>query len=203
MNEFKEVPANKSSISTRKLLCGVGVNDSNYKTSMIIDGKTLRCPYYKRWQSMIVRCYSKEFAARRPTYSECYVCDEWLIFSNFKKWMEKQNWKGMDLDKDVLYQGNKVYGPSTCIFISPQLNLLLGNSKKSRGKYPQGVSFHKQTGKFRAALSVDGKNTHIGLFDSEGEAYSAYKKEKYNLIKQAASNLNDSLKTALLNYKIS
>ena len=38
----------------------------------------------------------------------------------------------------------------------------------------KGVYYHKQTGKWAAKISVNGKNKHIGLFDDSKEAALAY-----------------------------
>jgi hypothetical protein len=43
---------------------------------------------------------------------------------------------------------------------------------------PTGVYNHKQTGKFRAAIKVEGKNKHLGLFKTIEEAEFAYKEAK-------------------------
>jgi hypothetical protein len=37
-----------------------------------------------------------------------------------------------------------------------------------------GVGFHRQTGKWRARIYLHGKQTELGLFDSEEDAAKAY-----------------------------
>lgn len=96
----------------RELVYGVGVDDLDYpKKKLLPNGKYSFCPYYQRWRGMIRRCYSKAQLGKNPNYEGCTVCDEWLTFSNFKSWMEKQDWEGKELDKDLLVRGNKVYSP--------------------------------------------------------------------------------------------
>ena len=58
-----------------------------------------------------------EYLERRPAYKDVVVRQEWLTFSNFKRWMEKQDWEGKQLDKDIIVLGNKVYSPETCAFV--------------------------------------------------------------------------------------
>lgn len=128
---------------------GVGINDADYevKKSKKMNGKwkiVWMCPYYDRWTSMLSRCYSKKLQETHPTYKGCSVCDEWLRFSNFKKWMEEQNWEGRQLDKDFLFENNKVYSPSTCLFIPNKLNSFIITSGKARGEYPLGVHYMKK-----------------------------------------------------------
>jgi len=141
-----------------KLVCGVGFNDSDVVT---------KCdPFYSRWKGMLVRCYSAKYHAKRPTYIGCTVCDEWLTFSNFKSWMEKQDWKGKELDKDILVIGNKLYSPELCVFVTKLTNSFILDRASSRGSYPLGVYFDKKEGKIRAICKnpFSGKCEHLGYF---------------------------------------
>ena len=38
----------------------------------------------------------------------------------------------------------------------------------------RGASFHRQSGKWRASIGVNGKRVHLGLFDTPEEAHAAY-----------------------------
>lgn len=184
--KFIEIPVNKMSLSRRKPILGVGINDANYMVCQKINGKQFKCPYYKTWSSMLRRCYCDKCHKEYPTYKECSVCDEWLTFSNFKNWMEKQDWQGKELDKDLLIQGNKVYSEDTCLFVCNKVNLLINNNKSQRGGYPQGVCWHKASSKVRAQCRVGNKKIHIGIFETAHEAYQAYKEFKYKVIKEVA-----------------
>lgn len=86
---------------------------------------------YKTWYAMLQRCYS-ECYKNKPTYIDCYVCDEWLCYENFKKWYDKNYYtvenEIMNLDKDILVKGNKVYSPKTCCFVPKRLNILFVNT---------------------------------------------------------------------------
>jgi len=200
--KFIEIPATRMSLGKRSEICGVGINDSNYLTEMIINGKHVKCPFYSRWVDMIKRCYSKNSLRVRPTYNGCSVCKEWFIFSNFKSWMIKQDWKGKELDKDILSQGNKVYSPETCIFVSQEINKLITTSKAKRGIYPQGVSFEKSSGRFTSTCRINGRSKKIGRFKSPKEAYEKYIEFKSKLILDIANKQDEPLKTALVNISI-
>lgn len=180
----------------KKLVCGVGVNDS----ISAIKGKGWSCPFYQRWRQMLNRCYSEAYQVRFPSYKGCSVCYEWLTFSNFKLWMKKQDWKGKQLDKDILNKGNKVYSPSKCIFIPQELNKLLTDRKANRGKYPIGV--HKIGVNYRASCKKNGKAINIGAFSTAKEAFIAYKDFKLKLIRSIAEKQDEPLKSALLRVKI-
>ena len=197
---FKEIPASKKSIARRKPVFGVGTNDADYTIRKQVNGRQTSCPYYVTWRSMMERCYGDKYQARYPTYKGCKVCDEWLRFSAFKAWMMKQDWRGKALDKDILKQGNKIYGPQACLFITCAINNLLNNSAAARGDYPQGVE--PLGGKYRARCSNGGKYKHIGYFSTPEQAHEAYKIVKYKVIAKVANKQLEPLKSALLRYKI-
>lgn len=193
--EFPIIPASKSSLTKRKLICGVGVNDAEYKVSIVFEDKVKSCPYYSKWTSMLVRCYSTNY---NPTYKDVTVCKEWHIFSTFRLWMETQDWEGKQLDKDIIIPNSKVYSPETCVFVSQRVNSLLLDCGKSRGKYKQGV--HADRGKFKAKCSNgEGKQKHIGYFPTEQLAYEAYVTYKHALILKVSNEQEDErVKNGLL-----
>lgn len=181
--------------NSRSLVHGVGVNDADYKISF----KGAICPFYNRWAGMLERCYSKK---QHLCYSDCYVCDDWLLFSNFKKWMSSQDWKGKALDKDLLVQDNKVYSPETCVFIPASINNLLLRKKGPKRKCLTGVSYHLNSKRFTAKCSIYSKQLHIGYFKTEIEAHEAYKEVKYAHIRHVAEDLREPVKSALLRWEI-
>lgn len=196
---FIEKPVNKVSLSLRKLVSGIGVNDASYIVQPSTNGVVLMCPFYRIWKAILLRCYTST-NKKDPTYVDCYVCDEWIKFSNFKLWMEKQDWIGKEIDKDILIQGNKVYSPDTCLFVSKRINALVTIKKGREGKYKQGVI--KLYNKFYARCNIDGIQIPIGSFYTEGEAFAAYKEVKYKHIKEVAEKQSEPLRSALLKYKI-
>lgn len=181
-------------MAKRGLIFGIGVNDAPYPVlrAAYVDGKRKNvwsCPYYTRWYSMLRRCYSKVYHKVQPTYMDCMVCEEWLLFSNFRKWMESQKWEDRELDKDFLVEGNKVYSPSTCIFIPKKLNAFLTLNGSNRGKYPLGVNlktFYKDIRSesekpYVSSISSKwrgGKRTHLGVYFTIEEAHQRYLQEK-------------------------
>lgn len=187
MSEFIERTASLISLSARKLVYGAGINDSWYATHSKSDsGIRTRCPYYVVWADMIERVYSIKHKEKYPTYIGCSVAKEWITFSNFRAWMEKQDWRGKHLDKDILVCGNKHYSDNTCIFISGAMNSLLCNSAAIRGDNPQGVCWDKVNNKYEAYCNVKGKKKKLGRFKSVNKAEYEYLIFKADLIKQTA-----------------
>ncbi|NCB78654.1 MAG: hypothetical protein EOM41_01390 [Bacilli bacterium] len=171
-----------------KLVCGVGINDASYNINIKeelpkVNGKRKQkfiwvCPYYQKWLDMIKRCYRTD-KSKNPTYKDCSVCNEWLTFSNFKKWMETQDWEGKALDKDLLIYQNKVYSPETCCFVPQEINSFLTKCNKSRGQHPLGVDRIKRCAKFRCRINNGtGGNEYLGLYASEQAAHKAWQLAK-------------------------
>lgn len=189
----------------RRLVHGIGVNDAPYfTTSYDSEGKEHRCPYYSKWRSMLERIASPKMHAKYPTYAGCTIEPAWLVFSNFRAWMETQNWQERDLDKDLRVQGNRHYGPDTCMFIPQSLNKLLCVKAASRGEYPLGVSSCVINGKkyITAFCSFYGKHKNLGYFKTVEEASAAYKTAKLAYIQELATNETDpQIKAALLRIR--
>lgn len=187
----------------KKLVYGIGINDADYvvqkfETIGYINGKqkqkrVWRCPYYKTWANMLERCYSAGYQERHPTYRGCTVSKEWHTFSNFRAWMEEQDWEGKQLDKDLLIEGNKTYSSDTCVFVTQAVNKFTADSGAARGEWLIGVYWDKEKGKFKTQCSnpFTKKREHLGLFTSEQEAHEAWLKRKLELAHELASIQTD------------
>lgn len=190
-------------MSIRKLAYGVGNNDADYvvekrETIGCVGGKRRQklvwvCPCYRAWRDMLTRCYSAKYQERQPTYKGCSVSEEWLTFSNFRAWMLTQEWEGKQLDKDLLFQGNKVYSEDTCVFVSQTVNSFTNDYKAKRGKWLIGVCWHKSVEKFIASCSnpFTKKRENLGYFVCEQEAHEVWLKRKLELAHKLAAIQTD------------
>ena len=181
-----------------RLVYGFGINDANYAVSLRINGKRVWCPYYCTWKSMLERCYSELYLQKRPTYKGSKVCHKWKYFSNFKLWMEAQDWQGKQLDKDLLGNG-KFYSSETCNFVPSWLNNLFIDRGRARGKWPLGVSYHLRLKKFQSNVNIDAKQKYLGYFDTLEEASEVYCKAKLQYVQNKMKNYPDQrIKEAVL-----
>lgn len=183
----------------KKLVYGVGIDDADYvvmkrEETGHIDGKRKQkmvwvCPYYQTWKSMIVRCYSSKFQERSPTYKGCTVSEDWFTFSNFKAWMATKDWDGKQLDKDLLFEGNKVYSAETCVFVSQAVNSFTNDHGAKRGEWLIGVILDKKNDKFRARCCnpFTKKKESLGSFTCEKQAHKAWLKRKLELAHELAA----------------
>lgn len=175
---FIKTPRSKINISSGKLVHGVGINDADYNTRIIVNGKAVTCPAYRKWTSMLQRCYSSKCHAINPTYIGCSVCNEWLTFSNFALWFGSNNVEGWHLDKDIKIKKNKIYSPNSCLFVPQSINKLLNERTAKRGDWPIGVYFHKRDRIFPAQIRIEGKLVYLGSYITPELAHLAYKKAK-------------------------
>ena len=186
-----------------KLVYGVGINDADYvvqvkETVGYVDGRQKQrliwiCPYYRAWKDMLKRCYSTKYQERNPTYKDCSVSEEWLTFSVFKSWMEEQDWEGKQLDKDILFKGNKEYSADTCVFVTNMVNTFTLDCGASRGEYLIGVCWDKRDCKFqsRCRHPFTKRSEHLGYFNCPQEAHKAWLKRKLELAHLLAEEQTD------------
>ena len=186
-----------------KLVYGKGFNDKTRPAK--VGGKIVK--EYDLWLNMLKRCFSEKLQTRQPTYKGCNVSDNFLNYSFFYDWCQEQIGFGKvddkgrywQLDKDLLFVGNKTYSETACVFVPHEINSFFIDCGNARGEYPIGVYFHKQKGKFHAQCAVNGKQQHLGSFDTPEEAFAAYKPFKENLCKQLALKWQSEIDARLFN----
>ena len=165
---------------------------------------------YELWKNMLKRCYSDIIKKKQPTYEGCEVSDNFKSYEYFHEWCNEQigfNNQGWHLDKDLLIKGNKVYNESTCVFIPAEINSLLVKRESSRGEYLIGVYWNKTNKAFRACVNKNkGASEHLGYFNTEIEAFNAYKVAKESFIKEQANKWKDKIDErayeALMSYTV-
>jgi len=164
---------------------------------------------YLTWANMISRCYSTTAKECYPSYAKCTVVLEWHNFQNFARWYEENFYQiqgeAMELDKDILVKGNKIYSPSTCCIVPKSINSLFSHMSKKK-KLPIGIS---KKGKSKYTVQCRNRtngNLYLGLFGGLDEAFIAYKTFKENLIKEVAeehkSKIPVVLYDALIKYNV-
>ena len=130
------------------------------------------------WWGMLSRCYNEKYQEKCPTYKGCFVNKEWLNFQNFAKYYEDNYKEGYQLDKDLLFKGNKEYSSETCVFVPQYLNKFTLDSSAKRRKFLVGVTLcsYSKLKPYRASIRSAALNSriHLGLFATEEEAYQVW-----------------------------
>lgn len=190
---------------------GVGIIGDEYVGDG--NGKGNKC--YQTWAGIIMRCYYADYKNRFNTYNESTMHDDWIYYSNFKKWFDDNYYEvedkcdKMDLDKDILIKGNKHYSPDTCIFVPHSINNIFTKRNANRGLLPIGVSIDKnKTNKKYVAQcrSITKGVRGLGYFYTPDEAFLAYKQAKEKYIKEIADvhkhQIPEKLYNALYRYEV-
>ena len=196
---------------------GVDKNSNVPKMSEFKDGKCVHTWEYNKWQSMLQRCFDNKLKEKHPTYKDTACCERWLCFVNFLEDLEilkqEYSWnenEKLNLDKDILHKGNKIYGLENCVLVPQWINILFIKCDAKRGEYPIGVSYHKQRKKYRAFCNINGKLKGLGYYSTPLEAFNAYKIAKEQEIKRVANECilkgfiskDSRLYKAMISYQI-
>lgn len=158
---------------------------------------------YRIWTKMLERCYCEATQHKNPTYIGCQVSDCFKNFQHFYSWCSNQTGfyvEGFALDKDILVKGNKVYSEDTCCFVPKEINNLLLTSKRNRGNCVLGVYKINKSEKYRAEVRRNGRGCSLGCFNTEIEAFQAYKEAKEAHIKEIANKWKDQIDNRV--YKV-
>ena len=197
-----------------KIVFGVGYIGNGKHKVCDKNGKITKC--YRTWHDMLKRCYDEKFHEKCPTYKDCEVSEEFHNFQNFSYWYMDNYYEiegeNMCLDKDILWKGNKVYSPDTCIYVPERINTLFIKCDKTRREYPIGVCHDKRPRKFITHCRIydfkknKSKKIHLGYYDTQEKAFEAYKQFKEQYIKEVADYYKDKipkkLYDAMCNYEV-
>lgn len=190
---------------------GIGyVGVGKFKTQ--INGRNTK--EYNCWFNMFTRCYDNANRTKsHMRYIGCEVCKEWHDFQVFAAWFWQNYFfldgEDIELDKDILIKGNKLYSPETCCFVPESLNKFFTKSNFSRGKYPIGVSKDMERNCFVAVCTNKYgkvKEKLFKRFHNFEDAFLCYKDFKEKCCVQMAEYYKDILSNnvynALIKYKV-
>ena len=205
---MKEVKRNAIKDKLSPSVYGVGIVGIRYNTK--VDGK--HTTEYGTWKNMLRRCYSEKGRHKFQSYDDCTVSENFKKYSYFYEWVNKQvGFNSVDdmgnifqLDKDLLSKGNKIYSETTCVFLPLEINIALAIKDSKHKKFHVGV--RKNRNKYEVICCINSKSTYLGLFNTEIEAFNAYKQAKENYLKELADKwkgkIDDRAYEALMSYQV-
>lgn len=200
------------------------INDRTYPVhntdiSRVSNSSPSKTATYQAWACMKRRCIDNKYKEKYPTYIGVDASEDFKNFTKFHDWWFEQlgnDLPDIQLDKDLLVKGNKLYSPDTCLLIPNFVNKFLTKRDATRGDCLIGVDKHGQYKngdiRYRAGVSeydpISGKTgrKHIGCFRNELEAFHAYKSAKEAIAKKYADYLSGKVDSrvidALLNFQV-
>ncbi len=175
------------------------------------------------YNSMYMRCYDAETKKMFPHYRDCTMYEGWKQDKDlFIEWFEQNYYQVLneasEIDKDLLFKGNKIYSPSTCCILPQTLNRMLSNCVKPQsGRYgkkykdlPLGVSYDEARDKYYGFITMDsrlgGEKINLGYYDTPDEAFAEYKRHKQAYILMMAdlykNHIPKNIYQALLKFEV-
>jgi hypothetical protein len=88
------------------------------------------------WKSMIYRSFARDLPKDERRMSA--VSAVWKEFSKFYAWFVQQPCSELSqvfLNKDLLFPGNNVYGPSGCVLLPKEIHELLSEARITRSDF--------------------------------------------------------------------
>ena len=156
--------------------------ESTYRKSFI--RRRILKKSYSVWSGMLNRCYNKKHPNK--AYIGCSVCEEWYNYTNFEKWFDENYYtidgEEIELDKDILIRGNKIYSPDTCIFVPKRINSLFISLNKNNNK-TIGIDWKEKIHKYQVRCCFENDRKYIGVYSTEEESFNAYKQFKESYVK--------------------
>lgn len=152
---------------------------------------------YSVWRNILGRVYCEKTGHRHKAYAECEVCEEWHNYQNFSEWYETNMYQvgteKMQIDKDILYPGNKVYSPDKCLIVPQSINLIfVTKERKVDADLPTGIKrVHYADGTVKYSASYN--ENYFGVFEDLNTAIDTYMKAKRNHIKEVAEAYKDKI----------
>lgn len=162
------------------------------------------------WTSMNSRCKNASYSNSLSAYVGCSVCDEWEDYKNFEKWCFENlyncNGEKLELDKDLLVKGNKIYSPNTCCFLPKRINVLITSRRAYKNGLPPGVTCPGTRSDTYIVNTKLGEQRIYKSFEDKNAAFNYFKQKKEAHIKSVASYyknfLPDKIYNALITYEI-
>lgn len=165
------------------------------------DGKVVEA--YNVWHDMLRRCYSEKSKEKFQAYFHiCKVSKLWHDYQNFAEWFNDNKYKvegRLHIDKDILYPGNKIYCPDTCLLVPQRINMLFMNKPNKRG-LPNGIV------EYKSGFLVKYGGDEYGMKNTLEDAFNLYSEKKKEAIVKVANEykgiIPDKLYKALLEYDV-
>lgn len=196
------------------------ISDPFYPSLYGVGYMGMRTPYgksnqyarqYEVWSSMLKRCYN-ENCQRHQWYEDCVVDERWHNFATFLQWWNENYYElpdGMgrvELDKDFKNKHCRAYGPDTCLLIPQRINGAAPKRRTIDKEFPIGVTFNKVKQKYHVRVTLDGKDTHIGNYNTFDEAFRVFKDTKEGELKRLANlykpYIPQEVYDAVINYEV-
>lgn len=99
----------------------------------------------------------------------------------------------MELDKDWINPGNKLYCPECCEIVPSIINsCIVSHPKIKNTGLPTGI-LRTASNKYKARISINNKRVDLGSYKELSDAITAYKQAKIDYVKLLAKQYKDKI----------
>ena len=165
-------------------------------------------PAYLAWRGVLSRCYCNKTKERQPSYKNATISEDWLNYPNFREWYLAEKGDAdivLEVDKDLLGIGTKVYSKETCLLLPKKINNFL-NTMPVFG-CTTTINYSPIMCKYLIIVK-DGCGNKVFkniYYDTYREAFSAIVDYKEGVMKSLADEYKDVLSekayNAVINWK--
>lgn len=172
------------------------ITGNEYSTK-VSKGSDEKIKEYNTWRGILHRVFDN----KQNCYDNVKICDEWMFFPNFIKWLKSQpnyeKWKEgganeWNIDKDILSPLNdKKYSPETCCLVPTYINLSVVDVTHNHKTNDLPVGVQRCGEKYYYNNRKEEQNIYFDSIDEAEKHYKEYKKEYRIEIATKAFENND------------
>ena len=148
---------------------------------------------YKVWIDMKSRCQNPNDTGYKNWGGRgIKICNEWQNPNVFFEWAKNKWATGLQLDR---IDNDKGYSPENCWFTTKSFQSVNKRPEARNSSGYRGINWDKQKNKWRARITINSKDKHLGFFENIYEANKARKKAvmEYQAMLAAAPEYQDHI----------
>jgi hypothetical protein len=160
---------------------------------------------YIYWKQILLECFSQKYILAHPLFEGKTVCEEWLDYSNFKKWYDL-NYYEIPSQRMVLTNNlfnGKNFCPETSCFLPNEINSVfqIVCQKTSDVDLPIGITQrqYQAYGIEIPVYTVAIQGKYIGIYSDLNESLSVWQAAKQKQLDELIEKYKEKLPSKILN----
>jgi len=168
--------------------------DGKWVKNFTIDKRSIFTKSSSIWYNLRKRC-NNFGSVKNPAYRDVWCSENFEDFQYFAEWCQHQKGyfeEGWELDKDILFEGNRFYSEDNCVFVPQYLNSLLVKPRSKGSKFLLGTFPIAESKLIKACIQNNGNLEYLGCFKTQEEAHIKYLERKSEICLEMLESLKNS-----------